>query len=124
MSDTTTILRFDPITFFSQGGSTYGNMECCEDGDFVSYEDFAALKNAQILSNEIPVRHSVRPDVGREFLTIDCPEGWDDVKKVCHKVLAYDGRKFTFTGWNSDRNEAFFARSLSNDPATATILNK
>jgi hypothetical protein len=67
---------------------------------------------ASILTNDIPVVYSHRPDVAREFLTIDVPAGWDDVKKICKKVLSYDGRKFTFTGWNSDTNQCYFARSL------------
>ena len=67
---------------------------------------------ATILPNEISVVYSHRPDVAREFLTIDVPNGWDDVMKICKKVLSYDGRKFTFTGWNSDRNQCFFVRSL------------
>ncbi len=71
---------------------------------------------ATIAKNHIKVRHSVRPDVGREFLTVDCPEGWDDVKKICNKILLFQNKKFTYTGWNSDRNEAFFARGIdSND---------
>lgn len=66
-------------------------------------------------TNETPAVHSVRPDVGREFLTISVPNGWDDVKKICKRVLTYDGRKFLFTGWNSDRNECFFARGLNSN---------
>jgi hypothetical protein len=67
---------------------------------------------ASILPNDISVVYSHRPDVQREFLTVDVPNGWDDVKKISKKVLSYDGRKFTFTGWNSDRNQCYFARSL------------
>jgi len=37
---------------------------------------------ATILPNDISVVYSHRPDVQREFLTIDVPNGWDDVKKV------------------------------------------
>lgn len=77
---------------------------------------------ATILPNEIPVSHSVRPSVGREFLTVQCPEGWDDVKKLTNKVLLFEGRKFTFTGWNSDRNEAFFASPINGPIATAAII--
>jgi len=76
---------------------------------------------AQILPNEVAVRHSVRPDVDREFLTIDCHNGWDDVKKLTKKVLTFEGRKFTFTGWNSDSCECYFARSLSSEVLTAKI---
>ena len=45
---------------------------------------------------------------GRGWLYISVPNGWDDVKKICKKVLTYDGRKFMFSGWNSDRNDCFF----------------
>jgi hypothetical protein len=67
---------------------------------------------ASILPNDISVVYSYRPDVAREYLTIDVPNGWDDVKKISKKVLSYDGRKFTYTGWNSDTNQCYFARSL------------
>lgn len=38
--------------------------------------------NATLVPNEIPVRHSVRPDVHREFITFSVPNGWDDVKNL------------------------------------------
>lgn len=76
---------------------------------------------AAILPNEVPVSHSVCPDVNREFLTISCPDGWSDVKKLTKKVLTFDGRKFTFTGWNSDRNECFFCRPINGEVLTAKI---
>lgn len=77
------------------------------------------------IGSSIPVRHSVRPDVGREFLTVDLPDGWDSAKALLHRVLIYDGREFVWTGWNSDRNEAFFARALDGSwPTTATISNR
>ena len=79
------------------------------------------MLKATIVPNEIPVVHNVRPDVDREFLTVDCPEGWDDVKKLTKKVLTYDGRKFTFSGWNSDRNVCFFVRRLNENPSIATV---
>lgn len=67
---------------------------------------------ATILTNDISVVYSKYPEVSREYLTIDVPNGWDDVKKICKKVLSYDGRKFTFTGWNSDTLQCYFVRSL------------
>lgn len=63
---------------------------------------------ATIAKNKIAVRHSTRPELNREYLNIDCPNGWDDVKKLTRKVLTYGGKDFTFTGWNSDRNECYF----------------
>lgn len=108
------------------------------DGDYVIHrmqvspeddyfrEDELELANerpvAQVAKGFIPVQHSVRPDVNREFLRIDCPRGWEDVAKLTQKVLVYENRKFTFTGWNSDRNEAYFARPLNLDPDIAKIV--
>ncbi len=80
---------------------------------------------AAILPNEIAVTHTVRPDVNREYLLVSVPEGWDDVKKIAKKVLTYDGRKFTFTGWNSDTLQCYFVRSLNHTvEPVATISNK
>lgn len=76
---------------------------------------------ATIDPNEVTVRHNIREDIQREFLTVDCPEGWDDVKKLVKKVLTFEGRKFAYTGWNSDRNEAFFARPLNGVEMVARI---
>lgn len=78
--------------------------------------------NVVIAQNEVPVRHAVRPDVGLEFLTVDCPNGWDDVKKICKKVLVFEGRRFTFCSWNSDRNDASFNRPIDREPSFARIL--
>ena len=71
------------------------------------------MNTASIDANKIPVVHSVHVDVNREFLQIDVPNGWNDVKKISARVLTYDGRDFTFSGWNSDRNVAYFYRMLN-----------
>lgn len=76
--------------------------------------------NATISKNEIAVSYSSRPDVG-DYLTIKCPNGWDDVQKLLNKVLTYDERKFTFTGWNSDRNECFFRAPYCGSQKVAKI---
>ena len=62
---------------------------------------------APVNPNEISARYSFREGFGH-YLTIDIPNGWDDVRKLTKKVLRHDGRAYTFTGWNSDRNECFF----------------
>lgn len=66
--------------------------------------------------------HSVRNDVGREFLTIDCPDGWDDVKKIKDRILQFEGKRFAFTGWNSDTNQAYFAKPIGMDCEYAKIV--
>lgn len=55
-------------------------------------------------------------DSGRGWLYLSVPNGWDDVKKICKKVLTYDGRKFLFSGWNSDRNDCFFKEERAGSP--------
>lgn len=77
--------------------------------------------NASISANEVPVVFSSRPDVGRDFLTIDVPNGWDDVKKISQKVLKYEGRSFTFSGWNSDTNKCYFVAPCAGSAYTAVI---
>lgn len=66
-----------------------------------------ALVVARFAPDEIPVRHRRYGD-GSEWITFDIPNGWDDVKKVCKKVLVYEGKRFTFSCWNSDRMECIF----------------
>ena len=71
------------------------------------------MNTAILTRNKIRVIHSVRVDVNREFVQISVPNGWDDVKKLTNRVLTYDGRDFTYSGWNSDRNECYFYRMLN-----------
>lgn len=77
---------------------------------------------ATVSPEEFEVRHTVRQDVGKEFITFDVPNGWDDVKKVCKKVLLFDGRKFTFSCWNSDSLYCCFSRPLVGEVLTAKIV--
>jgi hypothetical protein len=78
------------------------------------------MKKATI-TQEISVRHSIRPDVRREFLEIDV-DGWDEVKKLTKKVLKFDGKDFVFSGWNSDSNHCYFFRPLEGSVKTARIV--
>jgi len=76
---------------------------------------------ARIAKDEIAVRYSARADVGREFLEIDVPNGWDDVKSIHTRVLIYENKRFIFTGWNSDSLKAYFARPFGAEPEIAKI---
>jgi hypothetical protein len=67
---------------------------------------------AKIAPNLIGVKYTLRADLGTAFLEVEAPGGWDDVQKLVGKVLEYDGRNFRYSGWNSDRNVAYFSRSL------------
>lgn len=58
--------------------------------------------NARITENLIAVTET---QLG---LTVDVTNGWDDVQKLVNRVLELDGKYFVFSGWNSDRNVAFF----------------
>jgi hypothetical protein len=68
---------------------------------------------ATIADNKISVHHTIREDVGREFLTFLAPNGYDDVKKFVNKVLIFERKEFVFSAWNSDKNEIYFVRQLT-----------
>jgi hypothetical protein len=74
------------------------------------------MNTATISKNEIAVVYNNRREINREYLTIDVPNGWDDVAKLTKKVLTYDSKKFVFTGWNSDTLKCYFVRT--NEVAT------
>jgi hypothetical protein len=76
---------------------------------------------ASIASNKIQVQYSAIPGDNREFLTFNVPDGWDDVKRLTNKVLTYNNKDFTFSGWNSDRNECYFVR-LVNGPTRVAVI--
>jgi ethanolamine ammonia-lyase small subunit len=63
---------------------------------------------ATIAPDEIKVEYSIRPDIGREFLSFDI-EGWDDVKKICK---------------NSDDNKCYFAKPINGEAVTAKISKR
>jgi hypothetical protein len=49
------------------------------------------------------------------------PNGWDDVKLLTNKVLTHNSKDFTFSGWNSDRNECYFVRLVNGPSFVASI---
>ena len=79
------------------------------------------MNSAAVASNKIAVTHSVHPDLNREMLIINVPNGWDDVAKLVKKVLTYDGRDFTFCGWNSDTCRCYFVRPINGKSTVATV---
>ena len=77
------------------------------------------MNTASIDSNKISVNHTVCDN--REFLTFNVPNGWDDVRPLTNKVLAYCGQDYTFSGWCSDRNQCWFVRIL-NGPSFVAVI--
>jgi len=73
----------------------------------INQPDITDSVTATINPNEVSARHTYREGFGH-YLNIEVPNGWDDVRKLTKKVLHHDGRKYTFRGWNSDRNECYF----------------
>lgn len=82
------------------------------------------MKTASVVEGEFPISHCVREDVGKEFVTFSVPNGWDDVKKVTKKVLMVEGKRFTFSCWNSDRLECVFSRPIGHDPMIGKFVNR
>jgi uncharacterized protein YbdZ (MbtH family) len=56
---------------------------------------------ATIQPNLVPITPIAREDDGSLWLQIDIPNGWDDVKKICKKVLSFEGHNYVFRSWNS-----------------------
>lgn len=54
---------------------------------------------------------AVEPNETGDRLTVRIENGWDDCKKICKKILTYNGRKYKFIGWNSDTNEVYFIQT-------------
>jgi hypothetical protein len=103
---------------------------CCSMGWEEINSASCAPEKVKVTSNpnEITARFSRRHDVDRCFLCIDIdPENpYGEIKRMSRKVLNYEGHKFVFAGWNSDRNEAYFTSPLfpskdQPDPVIATI---
>jgi len=68
---------------------------------------------ASISANKIVIdSYDVRSDIGTEFITINVPNGWDDVRKFTNSVLTFENKDFAFTGWNSDTNKAYFKHNI------------
>ena len=78
------------------------------------------MNSASIAANKIAVK-SIHSYENRDFLTINVPNGWDDVKNLTTKVLTHDGKDYTFSGWNSDDNECYFVRIKNGPNFVATI---
>lgn len=64
---------------------------------------------ATVVADAVPVVHNAEYDL----LTIPVPNGWDDVKHFADKVLRYGDKLYAFTGWDSDKHEAYFAVAKS-----------
>ena len=78
------------------------------------------MKNI-IVSNEnvlnffgksLPVVYTQRPEINREFLSFDLPNGSNDLKKISKKTLSFKGKEFCFAGWNSDEMTCCFTRVM------------
>jgi hypothetical protein len=79
------------------------------------------MTKATISPNEIAVVFTSRPEIGRDYLAVDVPNGWDDCKKLTKKVLKYEGRSFVWTGWNSDVLKCYFSAPCGGSATVATI---
>lgn len=55
-----------------------------------------------------------------EYLSFSI-SGIEDIHKLSNKVLLCEGKKYSFSGWNSDTNECYFKRPLSHSVLCAKI---
>lgn len=80
---------------------------------------FDELRKASYDEAASPSKVSVEPGeyvaslTHGNILVVGVPDGWDDVKALVGRVLVFKGNRYAYTGWNSDRNEAYFKPSES-----------
>ena len=62
----------------------------------------------KVVPDSVAVLCAEADPAGVHWLTVSVPRGWDDVVVLTNRVLEYDGRRYAYSGWNSDRNAAYF----------------
>ena len=65
------------------------------------------MNETRIATNKVTVTKPVSIE-GDLYIEVAVPNGWDDVKKLTNKVIEVNQIDFCYTGWNSDRNIAYF----------------
>jgi len=65
------------------------------------------MNEPRISVNKVTVTKPVSIE-GDLYIEIQVPNGWDDVKKLVNKVVEVNQLDFSYTGWNSDKNIAYF----------------
>lgn len=65
------------------------------------------MNEARISTSKVTVTKPVSIE-GDLYIEVSVPNGWDDVKKLTNKVIEVNQLDFSYTGWNSDRNIAYF----------------
>ena len=65
------------------------------------------MNEARISTSKVTVTEPVSIE-GDLYIEVAVPNGWDDVKKLVNKVIEVNQLDFCYTGWNSDRNIAYF----------------
>lgn len=63
---------------------------------------------ARVVPHTLAVSNVETAPDGVRWLTVSAPLGWEDVVVLTDRVLEYDGRHYAYSGWNSDRNVAYF----------------
>lgn len=79
---------------------------------------------ANLSKQSFAVIHQARPEIGCEFLIVDVASGWDDVRKFVGRALSFEGRDFAYTGWNSDKNQAYFRRNFKGPELCAQLATR
>jgi len=65
------------------------------------------MNEARIAVNKVTVTKPISIE-GDLYIEVQVPHGWDDVKKLVNKVIEVNQLDFSYTGWNSDKNIAYF----------------
>ena len=65
------------------------------------------MTEGRIATNKVTVTKPISID-GQLYIEVQVPDGWKSVKKIMDKVIEVNSLDFSYTGWNSDKNIAYF----------------
>lgn len=99
-----------------RGGNPFVEPDAAPDFEHSWYYQPACLAlvdaPAAVVPDAVSVLSATVDPTGAHWITVSVPDGWDDVRPLTARVLSFEGQEYVFTGWNSDRNVAYFRTGL------------
>ena len=102
--------ELNPVTRKIDSKKVYSRKEKFQkkfDGNWFLLYLIFKMNEPRISVNKVTVTKPISIE-GDLYIEIQVPNGWDDVKKLVNKVVEVNDLDFSYTGWNSDTNIAYF----------------
>jgi len=65
------------------------------------------MNEARFATNKVTVTKPISIE-GDLYIEVAVPNGWESVKEIMNKVIEVNNIDFSYTGWNSDHNIAYY----------------